>query len=107
MAEYIERESLLAKYDEVHIGEPGGARKLIAEAPSVDVIAQWISVYERLPEKNGRYLVAMKSDNGFHISTRKFKKESWYKTGRWERHTAGVRYWMPLPEAPKRKAVIK
>lgn len=38
MAEYIERESLLAKYDEVHVGKPGGARKLIAEAPSVDVV---------------------------------------------------------------------
>ena len=32
----ISRNDLLAKYDRVHIGEPGGARKLIAEAPAVD-----------------------------------------------------------------------
>lgn len=39
MAEYIERESLLAKYDEVHIGKPGGARKLIEEAPlAIDIL---------------------------------------------------------------------
>ncbi len=35
--EYIERNALLAEYDRVHIGTPGGARKLIAEAPTADV----------------------------------------------------------------------
>ncbi len=35
--EYIEREALLAEYDRVHVGAPGGARKLIAEAPAADV----------------------------------------------------------------------
>lgn len=37
MAEYIEREALLAEYDRVHVGPPGGARKLIEEAPAADV----------------------------------------------------------------------
>ena len=32
----ISRNALLAEYDRVHIGEPGNARKLIAEAPAVD-----------------------------------------------------------------------
>lgn len=32
----ISRSALLAEYDRVHVGEPGGARKLIAEAPAVD-----------------------------------------------------------------------
>lgn len=36
MAEYIEREALLAAYDRAHEGPPGGARKLIAEAPAAD-----------------------------------------------------------------------
>lgn len=31
----IERERLLAEYDRVHVGPPGGARKLIEEAPEV------------------------------------------------------------------------
>ena len=32
----IIRSALLAEYDRVHVGEPGGERKLIAEAPAVD-----------------------------------------------------------------------
>jgi hypothetical protein len=46
MAEYIEREALIAEYDRVHIGEAGGARKLMVEAPAVDVVevvhSKWI-----------------------------------------------------------------
>jgi hypothetical protein len=38
MAEYIERETLIAEYDRVHIGEAGGARKLMVEAPAADVV---------------------------------------------------------------------
>ena len=38
MAEYIEREALLAAYDATHKGVPGGARKLIVEAPAEDVV---------------------------------------------------------------------
>ena len=52
MAEYIEREALLAEYDRVHVGIAGGARKLIEDAPAVDVApvvhARWI-----LPTKIG------------------------------------------------------
>ena len=36
--EYIEREALIAEYDRVHIGAPGGARKLMVEAPAADVV---------------------------------------------------------------------
>lgn len=35
-SDLISREALLAEYDRVHVGEAGGARKLIAEAPAVD-----------------------------------------------------------------------
>lgn len=38
MAEYIEREALLAEYDRKHEGEPGKARKLIADAPTVAAV---------------------------------------------------------------------
>lgn len=37
MAEYIEREALLAAYDKAHKGPPGEARKLIEEAPAVKI----------------------------------------------------------------------
>ena len=38
MAEYIEREALIAEYDRVHEGEAGKARKLMVEAPAADVV---------------------------------------------------------------------
>ncbi len=36
--EYIERNALIAEYDRVHIGPPGGARQLMEEAPTADVV---------------------------------------------------------------------
>ena len=35
--DFINRDDLLAAYDAAHKGPPGGARKLIAEAPAADV----------------------------------------------------------------------
>lgn len=32
----IDRSALIAEYDRVHIGTPGGARKLMEDAPTVD-----------------------------------------------------------------------
>ena len=37
-SDLISRDALLAEYDRVHVGEPGRARKLIAEAPAVDAV---------------------------------------------------------------------
>ena len=37
MAEYIEREALIAQYDKEHVGAPGRARQLMVEAPTADV----------------------------------------------------------------------
>lgn len=37
-SDMISRSALLAEYDRVHVGEPGGARKLMEEAPAVDAV---------------------------------------------------------------------
>lgn len=37
MEEYISRRALIAEYDRVHVGAPGGARKLMVDAPTADV----------------------------------------------------------------------
>ena len=52
MAEYINKQALLAEYDRVHVGPPGGARKLIEEAPAADVQTVVHGRWERC----GRYL---------------------------------------------------
>ena len=38
MIELINRKALLDEYDRQHKGAPGGARKLIEEAPAVDAV---------------------------------------------------------------------
>jgi hypothetical protein len=38
MAEYIDREALLAAYDATHNGAAGGARKLMVDALAADVV---------------------------------------------------------------------
>ncbi len=38
MARYIDVDKLIAEYDRVHIGPAGGARKLMVEAPTADVV---------------------------------------------------------------------
>ena len=37
VGDYISRDYLLDEYDRQHQGPPGGARKIIAEAPAADV----------------------------------------------------------------------
>lgn len=59
MAEYIEREALIAAYDAAHKGEPGGARKLIADAPAADVA----------PIRHGRWGRKDHYQNGYYLYT--------------------------------------
>jgi hypothetical protein len=37
-SDLISRKALIAEYDRVHIGAPGGARKLMEDAPTVDAV---------------------------------------------------------------------
>ena len=61
----INREDLIAEYDRVHVGEPGGARKLMVDAPEVQpdlsetyskAVFTWLLDYQiRAAELKGRY----------------------------------------------------
>jgi hypothetical protein len=72
---------------------------------TVYVQGKWINVADRLPDKNGNYIVAMSCDRKLHATSRKFtveRNEFGYSLGtRWERHTIGVKYWMEFPDVPK------
>ena len=50
----IDRKALIAEYDRVHIGEPGMARKLIEDAPTVDAVP--LEQHNELKEKYKRLL---------------------------------------------------
>ena len=38
MSDLISRSALLARYDRIHVGAPGAARKMIEEAPTIDAV---------------------------------------------------------------------
>lgn len=62
---------------------------------------EWVSIKDRLPEKDGKYIVARKEGNKYSISVRKFQKEiPCCYCGHWERGTNGITHWMLLPEPP-------
>ena len=71
------------------------AYQMMSEAYEAEVTKQvWIPVTERLPEKNGSYLV--------YIYGEVTEMNCWH--GKWHRlgdYTKAVTHWMPLPSAPK------
>ena len=91
------------------------ADHLIANGVTVQ---QWISVKERLPEKDGKYLVCRRLYGGWWRETLEFAKDArkvdkydfyrgwknvwyWYDS-EWGHLTIDdVTHWMPLPEPPK------
>ncbi len=86
MQELIDRNALLAEYDRQHEGEPGKARKLIEDAPSVMV---WIPVTERLPEPDEIVMVWSSKTRDMNTISRLDCFE-----------VDDATHWMPLPEPP-------
>ncbi len=97
MDDLISRKALLAKYDRVHIGEPGNARKLIEDAPAVQ---QWISVKDRLPENNQDVLAYMQNSIESRIFPACYHK-NWWEDCIWNTRCLSVTHWMPLTNPPK------
>lgn len=107
----INREDLIAEYDRVHVGEPGGARKLMVDAPEVKLEPQWIPCNERLPYAEygeGDNVLAtcgyrnVEDESIRWIRTLCFNGGNWcYPTG--ETYLEKVYAWMPLPELYKER----
>ena len=76
MSEYIEREALIAAYDAAHKGPPGGARKLMEDAPAADVVEV----------KHGRWMMTLYTTTSKRrrvISNKKYaSSECGYSNGR-------------------------
>ena len=67
-------------------------------------MAEWISVEERLPEKEGSYLVYdighFRGSSTPQIRITYFKKGDKYHDYMWKNHFT---HWMPLPRTPKER----
>ncbi len=110
MNEYIERESFYRFLEQQTVKQTGAYSKgkndglNIAKSalhnleitPAVNVFPapQWISVKDRLPEKNGNYLVCTKAMSVFTT-------HYWTDETRWSHYTNHITHWMPLPDPPK------
>ena len=97
MADCISRAALLAAYDAAHVGPPGGARKLIEEAPAV-AVPEWISVQEKLPENNDKVL-AFTLSGKYAVARYDQRRRCWIAAG-----NLTVTHWMPLPDVPEVEA---
>lgn len=79
-------------------------------------MVEWISVKDRLPDKDGKYLVASLwiLDGKYHVGTARYTKNlsdvwmDWESGSGWwngdsesDWEETNVKYWMPLPEPPK------
>ena len=60
-----------------------------------EMMAEWISVVDRLPEKNTTVIAA--DDNGIVFQCL-YAYDGW---DLWERNTVNITHWMPTPEPPK------
>ena len=80
---------------------------LIANGVTLDSSSKWISVKDRLPEKEDWYLVFTTPNRGYKSINKGYfcKGYDWDKfTPRWHGsggNWANVTHWMPLPQPPK------
>ena len=59
---------------------------------------KWISVEERLPEKDGTYIVFIHAQGVNLVDADQYTiGNGWYE---WGNHS-GITHWMPLPQAPE------
>lgn len=118
MPRLIDADALIAEYDRVHIGEPGKARKLIEDAPTIEPerTGKWIPCSERLPEDGTDCLVSVRcskkvvvvnmatySTDLFTVDKEDFfgnrGESGWYYLSREYGYckVLNVLAWMPLP----------
>ena len=116
----IDADALLRRYDEVHVGPPGGARKLIEESPT---FCGWVSVKDQLPgelkdlslrktqkpvllyaEKDGAIYVGWYCGRDFRGIDCFISRTS---MNAYQHITKKITYWMPMPEPPPKEGEVE
>ena len=100
MTDYISREAVLTALfnGEHNLYSWDEIEDRLSAIPAADVRpVEWIPVTERLPEKDGWYLVS----DGFISWTAMFLGEKTVWAGNFKFGLTGITHWMPLPEPPK------
>lgn len=73
------------------------------DMPTLTPPNEWISVDERLPEKDGSYLVHSGKSNAVYAA------HFWKRDGRWSGKSINlfITHWQPLPEPPTKEGERK
>lgn len=103
-------EMLFQQYQFVHDADYYGALRTVDDA--IDMLKaqpKWISVEEKLPDKDGRYLVCDGGDvleAQFYL-TGQLRRPEWSTTDCYESEDLyHVTHWMPLPEPPEGECCV-
>lgn len=100
-SDLISRSALLAEYDRVHVGEPGGARKLMVQAPAVDAIPI-DTVAEMLAGMYGDCCPCnyLDIDEGISVDCKRKNCPGFFETDYscWKKY---IKYWMVKKNAVK------
>ena len=96
-------EMIQAKADTLIMGKEAFlyVAKWLDYLPAADVVpkSNWISVKDRLPEKNTRVLCYFKFEPE---SPDVISENTYHSGGLWLSEGSKVTHWMPLPEPPKK-----
>ena len=97
----IDADALIAEYDRVHVGSPGGARKLMEDAPTIELLAQpehrWVQVEETLPEDGHEVWVTIKGHDVIYCregetiedAVERISRERWVTRAYWSKEENG------------------
>lgn len=79
------------------LGYVGPIKDLVFRMPAADVEPRWIPVTERLPEKEGQYLVSCDTDYGVEVARFYIDEDGEKYFGCDWNDPDDIEAWMPLP----------
>lgn len=100
MSRLIDANALIGELHKTYLYDDNARKVIYRKIEEQPTICGWISVKDRLPERNGIYLAY----DGEYISTVEYEKGR--PDSEWTDDYEGyldllVTHWMPLPEPPK------
>ena len=110
----ISRSALLAEYDRAHGGEVDGDRKLIEDAPAVDIGSMWADLTYEDPVDGEAYLVIASGQPRENIFLQcAYDLGTYYESDGWvlgmypEWENPTIHAWMPLPEWENPEVIVE
>ena len=103
MARMIDADALIGELHTTYLYDDNARKVIYRKIEEQPTIGGWISVQDKLPEKQGVYLVAFKPPfPKVTIAWWATREYGWYDL-EYNFHTDGISHWMPLPPMPEQE----